>query len=247
MNELSLDSLLNNLSASTNEPLDKKASETISVADELKDTLIKTASDNTEENTMKGKDIAASILAMLDGHNKEASNNVIVEHDKMVADDDKRDELTPREGKTVTETAKAIQARGAAKGSTEQEGVVIEAEGKAGAANPAVSSDLDKKAAVDELMAEGISFEEAVELVKKASAELAEQEEALEKAAAVNELVSQGISFDEAVTLVKEASEAETEYTDLEKAAAVSELMSQDGLDFDEAVELVKEASRLGK
>ena len=155
MSELSLDSLLANLSDTSNEDtLVKEASETTSVADELKDLLTKTASDNTKENTMTGKDIAASVLAMLDGHAKEASNNVAVETAAMVAQDDARDELTPREGKTVTETAKAIQARGAAKGHSENEGVVAEEEGKAGTSVSAVSSDLDKKAAVDELMAE---------------------------------------------------------------------------------------------
>lgn len=245
MTELSLDSLLEDLGASSaEETLTKEASETPSVADDLKNILTKTASENTEENIMKGKDIAAMVLAELE---KTASNNVIVEHDKMVADDDKRDELTPREGKTVTETAKALQARGAAKGHSEQEGVVAEQEGKAGAPDAAVSSDLDKKAALDELMADGVDFEEAVALVKEASAELEAAADELEKAAAVEELIANGIEFDEAVALVKEASEAEVEYTDLEKSAAVSELMAEDGLDFEEAVALVKEAASLGK
>ena len=260
MSNLTLDSLLDSLSDSTAEThIEKAASETnISVADQLKDTLTKEASashsiGDTNMSVETGNAIADSILAMLDGGmNKEAAagdptpgNNVKVELDEMEAQHADRITQTPREGKTIAEVAKAL----AAKTPDQQEDDVDASEGNSQAAVSAIPSDIEKSAAINELVADGYDFEDAVELVKQASEDLEVEAEDLEKAAAINALVCEGVEFEAAVALVKQASEEmhSTEYTDLEKAAAVNELMVEDGLSLDEAFQLVKEASIVGK
>ena len=62
---------------------------------------------------------------------------------------------------------------------------------------------MEKLAAIQELVANGIAFSDAVDMVKQAEAEIAFE---MEKAAAMAELMAEGIDFDSAVELVKEAS-----------------------------------------
>jgi hypothetical protein len=94
-----------------------------------------------------------------------------------------------------------------------------------------------KVAYMNELLAQGVDFEEALELTKEAADAQAADE--MEKSAAVQELVNRGESFEDAVALVKMAA-AEIE-TEMEKAAALNELLAE-GIDFDSAVALIKEA-----
>lgn len=61
---------------------------------------------------------------------------------------------------------------------------------------------IEKAAAVEHLVQNGIAFEDAVELVKAAEEEIKDE---MEKAAAISTLVSEGVDFDEAVALVKAA------------------------------------------
>lgn len=250
MSELTLDSLLDSISDSTETIIEKVASETeVSVADQLKDTLTKEASasesiGDTNMSVETGNSIADSILSMLDGMNKEAAagNNVAVETAEMEAQHGERITQTPRQGKTVTEVAKAL----AAKTPGQQEDDIEATEGNSEAAVSAIPSDIEKAAAVDGLMGEGYAFEDAVELVKQASEEIAAEDAELEKIAAVNALIGEGINFEDAIELVKQAShemDYEEEYSDMEKMAAVQELMVEDGLDFEEASELVKQAA----
>lgn len=268
MSDFTLDSLLSSLSDSTAEiEMEKAASaETeVSVADQLKDTLTKEASDASTigEDNMSvetGNAIADSILAMLDnGMDKEASavgeptpgNNVKVETDQMEAQHAARITSTPREGKTVTEVASALAAK--TKGGVDAVPGTPNAspEGNSEAAVAAKPSDIEKSASVAELIESGESFDDAVEMVKAASAEIEDELFELEKVAAVDALIEQGIDFENAFELVKQASEQmieeEAGYTDLEKSAAVQELMAEDGLGFEEAFELVKEAAAAGK
>ena len=77
--------------------------------------------------------------------------------------------------------------------------------------------EMEKIAAVNTLVDEGVSFEDAVALVKQAEqdlaleAEQAAQEEAnLIKAAAVEYIVGQGFDFDEALAMLKEAGIGDT-------------------------------------
>lgn len=62
---------------------------------------------------------------------------------------------------------------------------------------------MEKIAAINELVANGINFEDAVEMVKQAEAEIAIE---MEKSAALAELMNDGIDFDQAVELIKQAS-----------------------------------------
>ncbi len=241
MTDLNLDTLLAGLEDTPE--LTKEASEAgATVADELQTTLTKQASEE-DRMTITGEQIANSILANLE---KVAENNVIAETASMEADDTAKVKETPRSGKTVTETAKALLATGG--GVSEDGGVTAENEGNQPAAAPTVPSNLDKVASLCDLMDEGMDFEDAAALVKQASDELVDEAADLEKAAAVQHLMGEGINFDDAIALVKQASEAEfeVEYSDMEKAAATQQLMEEDGMSFDEAAELVKEAA-LGK
>lgn len=237
MTDLSLDTLLAGLEDTPE--LTKEASEAgATVADELQSTLTKQASEE-DKMTLTGEQIANSILANLE---KVAENSVIAETASMEADDTAKVKETPRSGKTVTETAKALLATGG--GVSEDGGVTAENEGNQPAAAPTVPSNLDKVASLCDLMDEGMDFEDAAALVKQASDELTSEAADLEKAAAVGVLMDEGICFDDAIALVKQASEeAEVEYSDMEKAAATQQLMEEDGMSFDEAAELVKQAS----
>lgn len=101
-----------------------------------------------------------------------------------------------------------------------------------------------KVAYINELLEQGMDFDEAAEMVKAASEQEAEQVEVdtdnLEKAAAIQTLVERGVDFEDAVALVKQA--AEEIEDEMEKAAALDHLVSQ-GVDFDEAIQMIKEAS----
>ena len=263
MSEFSLDSLLSSLSDKPAETqIEKAASEQkASVADQLKETLTKEASaSNIGESNMSvetGNAIADSILAMLDGGmNKAAAagdptqgNNVKVELDEMERQHADRILQTPRQGRTVTEVAKALQARAPAGSGADcvVEDHAASREGNGEAAVSAIPSDIEKSAAINELMEEGFGLDEAYAMVKQASDELEDEAFELEKVAAVEALMDEGIDFDDAISLVKAASEeilyGEEEYSDLEKVAAAAELMDEDGLCFEDAFELVKQAA----
>lgn len=254
MNELTLDSLLNSFEEPEEATIEKTASE-VSVADQLKDKLTKEASASTQNgdtdmSNVTGKMIADKILANLEAdmvkqaaHGEGGGNKVITDTDEMVAQQDARTTLTPRQGKTVTQVAKALQAKAPA-GSGE-DSVEGSAEGNSKAAVSAVPSDIEKSAALKELMEEGFDFEDAFAMVKEASEYLVKESEDLEKVAAISELISKGVDFEEAAELVKQAFAIETDegYSDLEKSAAISELVSEDGYSFEDAVALVKQAA----
>lgn len=264
MSDITLDGLLNSLSDNADDNLEKTASEQtteVSVADTLKQTLTKEASDASTigEHNMSvqtGNAIADSILAMLDngGMDKQAgmNNNVVDEIDTMEQQHDARVISTPRQGKTVTEVARALQERapaGSGADSVKEENTAA-VEGNSEASVSAVPSDIEKTAAVNELMEGGYSFDDAIAMVKEASDQIEREVGDLEKAAAVSALISEGVDFENAVELVKQASAEASddyEYSDLEKVAAAQELVAEDGMSFDEAYELVKEASLAGK
>ncbi len=95
-----------------------------------------------------------------------------------------------------------------------------------------------KYASMNELLEQGVDFDEAADMVKSAAEQ--EASDNLEKAAAINELVGRGHDFEDAVALVKQA--AEEIEDEMEKAATLGSLIAQ-GVDFDEAIEMIKEAS----
>lgn len=254
---ISLEKLLEGLNVADEQGLKKEASDAAgseSAADQLQNLLTKQASEvngetpNMSKENVLGTSIAEAILAQIGGMNKQAENMVQADLDKAEASDEKRDQLTPREGKTITEVAKALLERGAAEGGVQEPGFdEAAAEGKEQYEGTPIASNLSKEAseAINALVGEGVSFDEAVELVKEASEILTVE---LEKVAAFEALVAEGVNFEDAAELVKQASAQmfggadDEEYSDLEKSAAVAQLVSE-GMDFDEAAELVKEAA----
>lgn len=250
MSVLSLDNLIERITVQDEADQMTKQASAVDAATELEQALSNNAG---EDNTMTksaheqaGLAIADSILASLQGLQKQAENNVIAETATMKAQDDAKIKETPVAGKTVSEVAKDLLARAGAEGKThvpEHPAQVVAAEGGAQTEGRApIDSKLDKQASetLSALISDGVPFEEAVELVKEASVMMQAD---LEKAAAVNHLIDNGIDFADAVELVKQASAqpVEGEYTDLEKAAAVSDLVAE-GYNLEDAVAAVNAA-----
>lgn len=248
MSDITLDSLIASISNQdeVNQEMTKQASDATT---ELEQAL--SNSNVGEHNTMTksahevaGQSIADAILA---GLNKQASENTVAaETQQMVNQDTAKIKETPVAGKTVTEVAQALLARAGSEGKTAVPDAVskeVSAEGGAQTEGRApIDSQLDKQAAeaLSALIADGVDFAEAAELVKEAQAQLNSD---LEKAAAVSSLMDNGIDFAEAVELVKQASESganEGEYSDLEKAAALEELMAA-GHSFDDALAAINQ------
>lgn len=238
---LSLDSLIESISVQDDANQMTKQASTVDATTELEQALSNNAG---EDNTMTksahelaGQSIAEAIL---NGLQKQAENNVIAETATMKAQDDAKIKDTPVAGKTVSEVAKDLLARAGAEGKThvpEHPAQVVAAEGGAQTEGRApIDSQLDKQASecLTALINDGVAFDEAVLLVKEASALMNAD---LEKAAAVSHLMDNGVDFADAVELVKQASvqEVEGEYSDMEKAAALQDLMNE-GHSFDDAL-----------
>lgn len=97
---------------------------------------------------------------------------------------------------------------------------------------------MQKAAAVNELVAQGHGFDDAVSLVAMADGEL-------QKEAAFKELTAEGYSFDDATFLIKAASEGfAAGDEEITKEAAMANLLEQ-GVSFDEAVNMIKEAGAM--
>ena len=96
---------------------------------------------------------------------------------------------------------------------------------------------MQKAAAVSELVAQGHNFDEAIGLVAMADGEL-------QKEAALRELTEEGYSFDEATSLIKAACEGFAGDEEITKEAAMADLLEQ-GVPFDEAVNMIKEAGAM--
>jgi hypothetical protein len=240
MSDITLDSLIERISVQDNVNQMTKQASTVDATTELEQALSNNAG---EDNTMTksahelaGQSIAEAILA---GLTKQAENNVAAETATMVNQDDAKIKETPVAGKTVSEVAAALLARAGAEGKThvpEHPAQVVAAEGGAQTEGRApIDSNLDKQASecLTALIADGVEFDEAVELVKEAALQMNAD---LEKAAAVNHLMDNGIDFEDAVLLVKQASaEMSEEYSDLEKKAALDQLM-EEGHSFEDAL-----------
>lgn len=74
-----------------------------------------------------------------------------------------------------------------------------------------IQDEIEKAAAVSELVAQGVDFGDAVTLVKQAAAEIQYE---MEKAAAMEQLMAEGVDFESAVELVKQASSGDMTTTD---------------------------------
>jgi hypothetical protein len=98
-----------------------------------------------------------------------------------------------------------------------------------------VEDNMQKAAAVTELVTQGHSFYDAASLVSMA-------DEELQKEAAFHALTEEGYSVDDAVALIKAASEVEeSQYEEMDKQAAFQGLLDE-GYRFEDAAEMIKEA-----
>ncbi len=247
MSVLSLDSLIERISNKDDVDQMTKQASAVDATTELEQALSINAGEETtmtkSAHELAGQSIAEAILA---GLTKQAENNVAAETAEMKSQDDAKIKETPVAGKTVSEVAKALLERAGSEGKTavpEHPAQVVAAEGGAQTDGRApIDSKLDKQASetLTALINDGVTFEEAVELVKEASVMMNAD---LEKAAAVSHLIDNGIDFADAVEMVKQASESgaiEGEYSELEKAAAVSDLVSQ-GFSFADALSAIEQ------
>lgn len=244
MSVLSLDSLIESITTQDDANQMTKQASAVDATTELEQALSNNAGEDNimtkSAHELAGQSIADAILA---GLTKQAENNVIAETAAMVAQDTAKIKETPVAGKTVSEVAKELLARAGSAGGThvpEHPAQVVAAEGGAQTEGRSpIDSNLDKQASecLTALINDGVAFDEAVQLVKEASAMMSGD---LEKAAAVSHLMDSGIDFEDAVALVKQASaEYEGEYSDLEKAAALQELMDE-GHSFDDALAAIE-------
>jgi len=119
-------------------------------------------------------------------------------------------------GGSINEIFDAIVADAKAQGVVDQsaQGPTAPAEGaqvagqtpnQAGTSTGLGQDSQEKSAALVALVNSGIDFEDAVDLIKRASDDLEQEEETQIKQAALNELMDQGVDFDFAVALVKQA------------------------------------------
>ena len=238
MKDVTLEALLSSLE---DQPIEKAASEAVakpssegktktSVSDQLEGLLTKKASVKTtsEESTdmnkqaqAQGRAIADMVIGMLKKAD-EGSNAVIQQTEELVAQQDDATELTPREGKTVTETLKGIVERGSAEGAVHPDHLSLDAvDGDETDADIDLDSsdeydienedsDLDKEAfeklaAAHALVENGYDFETAVDLVKEAAEELEMEEFEQVKLATVQSLVGEGMDVESALDLTNDA------------------------------------------
>lgn len=260
-----INELIDNLSAGEGVEKQASEAEVVAaptVADELRATLMtKSASAVIEEAGDLGRQLARRILEKSASENPVVSE--VVAGDNLSALTASVEETLLKEAEAVTAQPNVANSDNSALAAAqeqvnsvaEQSGGTVEAQtaetiqkGLSTQSATATSEDLVRKvedqaedanmqkaAAVNELVAQGHSFYDAADLVACADAEL-------QKEAAFAELTAEGYSFDEATSLIKAASEsfAEQEVA-LTKEAAMADLLDQ-GVSFDEAVNMIKEA-----
>lgn len=110
-------------------------------------------------------------------------------------------------GGEINEIFQAIVAKAQAAGAVNPDATLqpTAVRGSEGVMPAGPSDEVEKVAAVNELVAGGVSFDDAVALVKAAAEEIEAEEAEQVKVAAVNELMSQGYGIEDAVALVKQA------------------------------------------
>ena len=212
--------------------LTKKASASEESTNEEDKDMNKQAAEN------QGRQIADAILGVLTKQADEGSNNTTRETAQMVNEQNVTTEQTPVEGRSVTETLKGIVQRGNQTGAVHPDKLALNStdEKDEASGGPALTSsdehpveelpqsdlsktaeedmseqddNMQKLAAVGELMDLGYEFEDASDIVKEAAAELEEEESEGEyehtKLATVNSLMEEGMNFDDAYNLASQA------------------------------------------
>lgn len=257
-----INELIHNLSAG--EGVEKQASEaevvaTPTVADELRAVLMtKSASTIQEEAGDLGRQLARRIMEKAASENPVASE--VVAGDNLSALTASVEATLIKEAEAVspqphvanTDNASLAAAQDQVNHVAEQSGGTVEAQTvetiQKGLNTPSATatsedmvpkvedSNMQKAAAVSELVAQGHSFYDAADLVAVADGEL-------QKEAAFVELTAEGYSFDEATSLIKAASDSFAEpEVEITKEAAMADLLSQ-GVAFGDAVNMIKEAA----
>lgn len=261
-----INELINNLSVAEGVEKQASEADVVatpSVADDLRSVLMtKSASTIQEEAVDLGRQLARRIMEKAASENPTVSEVVAGDNLSALAASvestliKEAEAVSPQPNVANTDNAALAAAQGQVDQAAEQSGGTVEAQTvetiQKGLSTPsatATSEDLVRKvedksedanmqkaAAVSELVAQGHSFYDAADLVAAADSEL-------QKEAAFVELTAEGYSFDEATSLIKAASEsfAEPELA-LTKEAAMSDLLSQ-GVAFGDAVNMIKEAA----
>ncbi len=247
-------------SLSGEEGLDKQASEVaatpaVSVADELKATLMtKSASTLIETADDLGRQLARRLLEKAASDTQVSSEPVLGDNLSALAAsveatlNKEAEEIQPQAQVVAETNAATADAQGQVDEHALQSGGTVEGQLHEsihkGLTTPSavatvedtvdlVSDNMQKAAAVSELVNQGMSFYDAADLVSLADSEL-------QKEAAFAELTAEGYSFDDATQLIKAASEGHVS-EEMSKQASFSELLAS-GYTFDDAVSLVKEA-----
>lgn len=260
-----INELINNLSIGEGVEKQASEAEVVatpSVADDLRSVLMtKSASTIREEADDLGRQLARRIMEKAASENPTVSEVVAGDNLSALAASvesaliKEAEAVSPQPHVANADNAALAAAQGQVDQAAEQSGGTVEAQTvetiQKGLSTPsatATSEDLVRKvedksedanmqkaAAVKELVAQGHSFSDAADLVAVADSEL-------QKEAAFKELTAEGYSFDEATSLIKAASEsfAEPELA-MTKEAAMSDLLSQ-GVAFSDAVNMIKEA-----
>jgi hypothetical protein len=175
----------------------------------------------------KGKELAAVILEKLSSSIGSSQNGPTVVNSvgapanklnqdaaTLVAQHDARIGPTPSRNGTINQILDAIVAKARSGGAIDTN-EMASGQSHAGAESkdpamgtpsmPPSADVVEKTSAVSALVEAGLSWEDAVDLVKAAAVEIEEEEFGQTKLAAVEELMSKGIDFDSAVTAVQEA------------------------------------------
>lgn len=241
--KVTLDSLLASLE---DNGLAKQASEapqaktaTTSVGNELENMLSKQANEvNLVNAHQKGQAIADQVVALLK-QASEAGNRVITETAAQVASSSAGLAETPREGNSITNTLQGLVANGIANGAVREDALdehldsgKDEGNGQVGLhasdeheinathEGSEMDDEVEKTAALIELVDNGIDFNTAVDLIKQAEEDLLSEEYEQVKQAAVAGLLNEGMDIESAVQLVKVAMEVDP---DMVKSAAKKE------------------------
>ena len=135
-------------------------------------------------------------------------NKQMLDTAQVIAEDDAKVKLMPGMGGTVNEIFDAVVADALAQGAAAHDQVhtqgVASVEGAAEEQATPNQEEVEKVAAVNALMADGMDLFAAVDLVKAAAEEIAREEETHVKQAALNSLIERGVDFDMAVALIRQ-------------------------------------------
>lgn len=215
---------------------------------ELEDLLTKQANEETPNmaNAKEtGRKIADNIMALVKvatekKANDMGNNQVITHTSAQAAQSSAGAAEVPREGQSITQTLQALVANGIANGAVLPENLdrnvagggdeanaapapMPTADGSNVSAGKAANDEVEKAAAVSELVGAGVDFYTAVAMVKAAEEEIKNEEGEQIKQAAVAALIQEGMDIESAVLLVKQAMQVDPTLGGAQAAPALNE------------------------